>query len=102
MAVSRPIRRVIACDASTRPLVPACRLEALAGLVEVMGEERRVRGGRRPVDGEQGARDGAVGSAPAIQKLCAVGDLLRKRMAEGVLTRRLGRAEKLGCREALE
>ena len=40
-AVSHPIGRVTACDASARLLVPACRLEALAGLVEVMGEERR-------------------------------------------------------------
>ena len=41
-AVSHPIRRVTACDAAARLLVPACRLEALAGLIEVMGEERGV------------------------------------------------------------
>ncbi len=101
-AVSHPIRRVTACDASARLLVPACRLEALAGLIEVMGEERGVRRGRRSVDREQGSRDGGVGPAPAIQKLCAVGDLLREGMPEGVLTRRLGGAEKLGGRKALE
>src|SRR3989449_2152866 len=67
-----------------------------------MGEERGVRSGRRSVDREQGSRDGGVGSAPAIQKLCAVGDLLREGMPEGVLTRRLGGTEKLGCRKALE
>src|SRR5256885_8685691 len=42
---------------------------------------------RRSVDREQGSRDGGVGSAPSIQKLCAVGDLLREGMPEGVLTR---------------
>ena len=61
-----------------------------------------MRGGRRSVDREQGSRDGGVGSAPAIQKLCAVGDLLREGMPEGVLTRRLGGTEKLGGRKALE
>ena len=54
------------------------------------------------MDREQGSRDGGVGSASAIQKLCAVGDLLGERMPEGVLTRRLGGAEKLGGRKALE
>src|SRR5260370_30196104 len=98
-AVSPPVRRVTACDASARLLVPACRLETLAGLIEVMGEERGVHGGRGPVDGEQGAGDGGVGSAPAIQKLCAVADLLRERMAEGELTRRLGGTEKLRGRK---
>jgi hypothetical protein len=82
--------------------VPACRLETLAGLIEVMGEERGVHGGRGPVDGEQGARDGGVGSAPAILKLGAVADLLRERMPEGELTRRLGGTEELGGRKALE
>ncbi|MGH8722037.1 MAG: hypothetical protein ACREU4_08635, partial [Burkholderiales bacterium] len=43
-----------------------------------------------------------MGSAPAIQKLCAVGDLLREGMPEGALTRRLGGTEKLGGRKALE
>src|SRR5256885_13698197 len=57
---------------------------------------------RRSVDREQGSRDGGVGSAPSIQKLCAVGDLLREGMPEGVLTRRLGGTEKLGCRKALQ
>src|SRR5881409_1261795 len=42
-AVSHPIRRVTACDASARLLVPTSRLEVLAGLIEVMGEERGVR-----------------------------------------------------------
>src|SRR5207302_10927767 len=42
-AVSHPIRRVTACDASTRLLVPACRLETLARLIEVVGEERGMR-----------------------------------------------------------
>ncbi len=42
-AVSHPIRRVTACDASARLLVPACRLETLARLIEVVGEERGVR-----------------------------------------------------------
>ncbi len=101
-AVSHPIRRVIARDASARLLVPTCRLEALAGLIEVMGEERGVRSGRRSVDREQGSRDGGVGSAPAIQKLCAVGDLLREGMPEGMLTRRLRGTKKLGCRKARE
>src|SRR5204862_2869913 len=57
-AVSHPIRRVTACDASARLLVPTSRLEVLAGLIEVMGEERGVRSGRRSVDREQGSRDG--------------------------------------------
>ena len=48
------------------------------------------------------AHAGITARSSVIQKLRAVGDLLRKRMAEGVVTRRLGRAEKLGCREALE
>src|SRR5439155_27286670 len=74
-AVSHPIRRVTACNASARLLVPTCRLQALAGLVEVMGEEGGVRSRIRFVDREQGSRDGGVGPAPAIQKLCAVGDL---------------------------
>src|SRR4029453_16385647 len=55
-----------------------------------MGEERGVRSDIRFVDGEQGSRDGGVGSAPAIQKLCAVGDLLGERGAEGVGTPRRG------------
>jgi hypothetical protein len=101
-AVSHPVRRVAAGDASARVLVPAGRLEALAGLFEVMGEERGVRAGRRPVDGEQGARDGRVGSAPAIQQLGAVGHLLREGMPEGVVFRRLGGTEEVGGREALE
>ena len=65
-AVSRPFRRVTACDASARLLVPACRLEGLAGLVEVMSQELGVRRSGRSVDDEQGARDGGVGAAPAI------------------------------------
>src|SRR3989441_12727304 len=99
-AVSHPIRRVTACDASARLLVPTCRLEVLAGLIEVMGEERGVRSGRRSVDREQGSRDGGGGSAPSIQKLCAVRDLLREGMPEGVLTRRLGGTEKPGWGKA--
>ena len=82
--------------------MPPGRLEVLAGLIEVMREERGVRRGRRPVDREQRSRDGGVGSAPAIQKLCAVGDLLGEGMPEGVLMRRLAGAEELGGREALE
>src|SRR5262249_35210244 len=88
-AVSHPFRRVAPCDASARSLVPACRLAALAGLIEVMGEETCVHDGRSSVNCKQGARDGGMGSAPAIQKLCAVGDLLRERMPEGALSRRL-------------
>ena len=61
-AVPHPIRRVTARDASARLLVPARRLEVLAGLVEVMGEERGVRTGRGSVDREQGSRDGRVAS----------------------------------------
>src|SRR5262245_33521159 len=99
MAVSRPVGRVTAGDASTRLLVPACRLETLPGLIEVMGEERGVRSHRRSVNRQQGSRDGGVDSAPAIQKLCAVGDLLREGMPEGVLSQKLSGAEKLGRRE---
>jgi hypothetical protein len=64
--VSHPIRRVTASDASARLLVPTCRLEVLAGLIEVMGEERGVRSDIRFVDREQGSRDGGVGCTPAI------------------------------------
>ncbi|MET0487445.1 MAG: hypothetical protein ABW216_17210 [Candidatus Rokuibacteriota bacterium] len=74
----------------------------LAGLIEVMGEERGVRTRRRSMDREQRARDGGVGSLPAIQKLGSVGDLLREGMPERVLPRRLGGTEKLRCRKALE
>src|SRR5262249_28294458 len=95
-------RRVTARHASARLLVPACRLEALAGLVEVMGEETGVRHGRSSVNGEQGSRDGGVDSAPAVQKLRAVGDLLRERVPEGAVRRRLARAQKLGREKALE
>jgi hypothetical protein len=98
--VAHPIRRVTACDASARLLVPTCRLEALAGLIEVMGEERGVRTGRRSVDPEQGARDGRVGFAPAILKLCAIGDLLREGMREGTGTPRVAASAELGRRKA--
>src|SRR5207245_7870126 len=54
-AVSHPVRRVAACDASARLLVPACRLETLASLIEVVGEERGVRSDFRCVDREQGS-----------------------------------------------
>ena len=97
-----PIRGVTACDAPARLLVPARGLEPLAGLLEVMGEERGMRRRRGSVDREQGSRDGGVGSAPPIRKLCAVGDLLREGMPEGVLTWKLGGTEKLGRRETLE
>src|SRR5204862_6109922 len=98
-AVSHPICRVAACDATARLFVPACRLETLARLIEVVGEERGVRSNVRWVDREQGSRDGGMGSAAAIQKLRAVGDLLGEGMPEGVLARRLGGAAKLGCRK---
>jgi len=68
-------------------LVPPCRLEALTRLVEVMGEERGVRGGRGSMDREQRARDAGMGLAPAIEKLGAVGHFVGEGMPEGVLTR---------------
>src|SRR5262249_61337799 len=95
-------RGVPAGPGPPRMLVPASSFEALAALIEVMGEERRVRPGRRTVDGEQGSRDGGVGFPTAIQKLRAIGDLLRERMPEGVLTRRLGGTEELGAGQAIE
>ena len=61
-----------------------------------------MRGGRGSVDREQGSRDGGVGSAPAIQKLCAIGDFLREGMPEGVLTPRPGGTEEVGGRKAVE
>jgi hypothetical protein len=81
--------------------VPARGIEALTCLLEVMGEERGVRRGRRSVDREQRSRDAGVGPAPAIQKLCAVGHFLHEGMPEGALTRPRGTQE-LGRREPLE
>ena len=52
-AVSDPIRRVTASDASARLLVPAGRFEALAGLIEVIGEQPGMHGGRGSVHAEQ-------------------------------------------------
>src|SRR5262249_48800221 len=101
-AVSRPVGRVTAGHAPARLLGPASGFEALATLSEGMGEEGSVRPGRRTVDGEQGSRDGGVGFPPAIQKLRAIGDLLRERMPEGVLTRRLGGTEELRAGQAIE
>src|SRR5262249_33562981 len=101
-AVPYAIRRITASDASARSLVPARGVEPLASLLEVMREERGVRGGRSAVDCEQRSRDDRVGSAPAVHELRAVGDFLRERMPEGMLTRRLGGTEKLGRRKPFE
>src|SRR5229473_4459443 len=95
-AVPRSIRWIAARDAPARMLVPARGLEALAGLLEVMGEERGVRRGRGSVDREQRPRDADVGPAPAIQQLCAVGHFLRQGMPEGALPRMCGGTEELG------
>ena len=67
-----------------------------------MGQERRVRRRRGPVDGEERSRDAAVRPAPAIQKLCAVRDFLGERMPEGERAGRLGRTQKIGRRELVE
>ena len=82
-AVPHPIRGVAACDAAARLLVPARRLEALTGLIEMMRKQRGVGRIHRLVDGQQGSRDRRVGFAPAVHELCAVGDLLRERVREG-------------------
>src|SRR5262245_6508511 len=67
-----------------------------------MSEERRVRRRGGSVDREQRSRDGAVGPAAAIQKLCTVGDLLREGMPEGALTWSLRETEELSRCEAFE
>ena len=89
-AVSHPGRRVTPGDAPARLFVPAGCFQPLAGLVEVVSEERGVHPGCWSVDREQGSRDRGVGGAAAILKLRAVGDLLREGMPEGVLPRRSG------------
>src|SRR5262249_31654676 len=101
-AVPHPLGRIISRDAPAGLLVPAGGLGTLAGFIEVMRKERGVRRGRGSVNAEQGSRDGAVGRPPAIQKLCAVGDLLGERVPEGVCVRRAGGSEELGARQALE
>ena len=101
-AVPRSRRRIAPRDAPARPFVPAGGLEVLAGLLEVMGEERGVGRGRGPMDREQRAGDAGVRPAPAIQKLRAVGDLVGEGMPEGALTRKVGGTEELGRREPLE
>ena len=101
-AVVHSLRRIAARYAPARLLVPARGLEVLASLLEVMGEKRGVRRGRRSVDREQCSRDASVRPAPAIQKLCAVGHFLREGMPEGALPRRVGGTEELGRREPLE
>ena len=59
-----------------------------------------MRGRRGSVDREQRARDGGVRPAPAVQELCAVGDLVRERVPEGALTRKPAGREELGRRRA--
>jgi hypothetical protein len=100
--VPHSIRRIVATVAPARVLVPARGLDVLARLLEVMGEERRVRRGPRSVDREQRSRDALVRPAPAIQKLGAVGHFLREGMPETALARRPRGAEELGRREPLE